>query len=398
GTSISNQAFIDTYDEAPQDWPAEPSDDPDTPDEDDPTDTTIEPGCPEDMVDTQMVLVSNDPDVPSEGRGTLVFDIQARTSGGATIACDLYDPIINVDPLLATLNPSVTFPFDAFAANGNYTGDPVPAYFSTVNQIEFGYLFSGSELDSRVEIDGTWQTILTVRVEYDLTSQEGCFTWDPSSYRVEDLNGCDVTGSLLGSICVTFPVELSSFSASIDGNSVFLEWITESETKNLGFHIYRSESRQGDFNQITDKIIQGAGNSSSKHRYSYRDETADVGQTYYYKLADIDYSGRRTLYGPIEVTLNMPEEFSLEQNYPNPFNPSTTIRFNLTESGPVQLSIFNLNGQRVRTLVSRAMSAGSHAVVWDGTNDAGRLMPSGVYLYKLEMNGKVETRKMEFLK
>ncbi|RMF69991.1 MAG: T9SS C-terminal target domain-containing protein [Calditrichaeota bacterium] len=94
-----------------------------------------------------------------------------------------------------------------------------------------------------------------------------------------------------------------------------------------------------------------------------------------------------------------PLAFELLPNYPNPFNPETTIRYQLPEAGRVTLTIYNLLGQKVRTLVNQNRSSGSYTVVWDGRNDAGKELSSGVYLYKLKV-GKafVATRKMLYLK
>jgi cytoskeletal protein CcmA (bactofilin family) len=90
--------------------------------------------------------------------------------------------------------------------------------------------------------------------------------------------------------------------------------------------------------------------------------------------------------------------YQLEQNYPNPFNPSTKIQFSVLEAGVVQLSVYNLQGQEVRTLVSGQMNPGSHTINWNGRDNAGKIMPNGVYLYKLQVNGYVETRKMTLMK
>ncbi len=94
----------------------------------------------------------------------------------------------------------------------------------------------------------------------------------------------------------------------------------------------------------------------------------------------------------------IPESYALEQNYPNPFNPSTSIKFSVKEAGVVQLSIYNLHGQEVRTLVNGQINAGFHSVNWDGKDARGQLVPSGVYLYKLRVNGFSQTRKMIFMK
>ncbi len=96
---------------------------------------------------------------------------------------------------------------------------------------------------------------------------------------------------------------------------------------------------------------------------------------------------------------NMPADFGLFQNYPNPFNPTTTIRYRLTRPADVQLRIYNIVGQKVRTLINEQRLAGEHTVQWDGRNDHGTNVPSGVYLYKLETSdGQSLTRKMVLLK
>jgi len=90
----------------------------------------------------------------------------------------------------------------------------------------------------------------------------------------------------------------------------------------------------------------------------------------------------------------VPRAFSLAQNYPNPFNPSTTIRYQLEASRVVRLDIFNLLGQRVRTLVDAPQEAGVHSVRWDGRNEAGEAVASGVYVYRLRAGSFVATQTM----
>jgi len=97
-------------------------------------------------------------------------------------------------------------------------------------------------------------------------------------------------------------------------------------------------------------------------------------------------------------TRNAPRDFALYQNYPNPFNPETTIRFQLKKSGPVKLTVYNMLGQKVKTLIDREKPAGNHRIVWDGTNDAGKKLSSGIYYYRLEMDTRHATRKMLLLK
>ena len=90
--------------------------------------------------------------------------------------------------------------------------------------------------------------------------------------------------------------------------------------------------------------------------------------------------------------------FALQQNYPNPFNPSTTLSFSLAKSGQARLAVYNTKGQLIRTLVDSELPGGQHSVVWNGLDDAGRSVSSGVYLYKLEANSASQTRRMLLMK
>jgi hypothetical protein len=96
--------------------------------------------------------------------------------------------------------------------------------------------------------------------------------------------------------------------------------------------------------------------------------------------------------------LDLPADFALAQNYPNPFNPSTVIGFALPTRQNVTLSVYNLLGQKVRTLRDEEMDAGNHEVVWDATNEGGAKVASGVYFYKLTTEDFVDTKKMMLLK
>ncbi|MCI0554105.1 MAG: T9SS type A sorting domain-containing protein, partial [Anaerolineae bacterium] len=94
----------------------------------------------------------------------------------------------------------------------------------------------------------------------------------------------------------------------------------------------------------------------------------------------------------------IPTEYAVTQNYPNPFNPSTTINYQLPENAQVRLTVFNLLGQEVRTLVDRKLLAGYHQIVWDAKDNAGRSVGSGIYMYVLEAGDFTQTQKMVLLK
>ena len=94
----------------------------------------------------------------------------------------------------------------------------------------------------------------------------------------------------------------------------------------------------------------------------------------------------------------LPKVFALEQNYPNPFNPETIIRYALPKAAPVRIAIYNLLGQQVKKLVDKEQLPGFHQVHWDGTNDAGLKLASGLYVYRMEAGQFVKIRKMMMLK
>ena len=94
----------------------------------------------------------------------------------------------------------------------------------------------------------------------------------------------------------------------------------------------------------------------------------------------------------------MPTEFALHQNYPNPFNPITTLRYELPENGLVNITIYDMVGRQVKTLVNQRQDAGYRSVVWDATNDNGKPVSAGIYLYQIQAGGNMQTKKMVLLK
>ncbi|HNX03550.1 MAG TPA: T9SS type A sorting domain-containing protein, partial [Candidatus Cloacimonas sp.] len=85
---------------------------------------------------------------------------------------------------------------------------------------------------------------------------------------------------------------------------------------------------------------------------------------------------------------------SLKGCYPNPFNPETTIRFSVKDKTPVELNIYNILGQKVRTLINKPLEAGEHTVVWNGTDNRDHSVASGIYFYRMKAGNYTETKKM----
>ena len=108
----------------------------------------------------------------------------------------------------------------------------------------------------------------------------------------------------------------------------------------------------------------------------------------------IDYIDR---VNSLDIRLT-PQDFALMQNFPNPFNPTTEISFSLPVAGYVELSVYNMVGQKIRALSSENLNSGYHSVIWDGMNDAGTQAATGMYFYTIRTGNFKNTKKMLFLK
>ncbi|MFH1009582.1 MAG: T9SS type A sorting domain-containing protein [Candidatus Latescibacterota bacterium] len=189
----------------------------------------------------------------------------------------------------------------------------------------------------------------------------------------------------------SLPVTLSSFTAQAGDGEGTLHWVTESETDNLGYHVYRALEENASYECITLQLIPGAGSSPTENTYCFTDVRLTNGVTYWYKIEDVAFDGTREMHGPISLVpqQSLPSEFGLSQNVPNPFNPQTTIAYQLSEAADVRLTVCNAAGQIVQVLTDAAMEAGTHTITWDA-----RGFGSGVYLVRLEAGTFIETRKM----
>jgi hypothetical protein len=100
----------------------------------------------------------------------------------------------------------------------------------------------------------------------------------------------------------------------------------------------------------------------------------------------------------LDEALFIPEVFVLRQNYPNPFNPVTTIQYDLPENSYVNVIIYDMLGRQVKTLLNQTQDAGFKSVIWNATNNYGKPVSAGVYLYQIQAGEFVKTKKMVLLK
>jgi len=191
------------------------------------------------------------------------------------------------------------------------------------------------------------------------------------------------------------PVELAGFSASLQDGHIVLQWRTNSESANMGFEIYRRESGKSEFEKIG--WVAGSGSTATPRLYSFTDPETETGKVYFYRLKQIDYDGKSEWSDEIELSVPVPSTILLEQNYPNPFNPTTTIRYQLPRKTKVVMSVFNVKGRRVDILINETQQPGEHSVTWNGRDQFGSPLPSGIYFLQLRAGNYQQVRRMILL-
>lgn len=185
------------------------------------------------------------------------------------------------------------------------------------------------------------------------------------------------------------PVELSSFSASVNVNNVLLSWSTATETNNSGFNVER-KGVNTDWEEIG--FVPGFGTTTEPRSYSFNDASLNSG-TYTYRLKQIDFDGSFEYSNEVEVEIATPFDYTLSQNYPNPFNPSTRIEFSIPNSEMVTVSVYNSLGEKVADLVNEVLSAGQHSIDFNAQG-----LASGIYIVKMIAGNFTDTRKMSLMK
>ena len=173
-----------------------------------------------------------------------------------------------------------------------------------------------------------------------------------------------------------------------EDGSITIFWETEFEYENLGFNIYRASSQNGPFLQLNQTLIRGNGS------YSFLDTDIKAGVTYYYEVENMSESGYRSRFTLVSIKAPVPEQFELFQNYPNPFNVDTFIRYQIPRDCHVLLTVHNILGRGVRTLVDKNQKPGFYNAYWDGKDNRGRDVGSGIYFYNIYADEFHQTRKL----
>lgn len=191
------------------------------------------------------------------------------------------------------------------------------------------------------------------------------------------------------------PVQLSSFTSSINGRDVRLTWKTESEMNNAGFEVERSVTGLNQW--VKAGYITGKGNSTTPVSYTFEDKKLNSGK-YNYRLKQIDNNGNFEYYELSNVVeVGLPTKFDLSQNYPNPFNPTTKIDFSLPLDAKVSIKLYDITGREVKTLVNDSRTAGYYTVQFNASD-----LSSGTYFYRIMTKSSaadyIMTKKMMLVK
>jgi hypothetical protein len=196
---------------------------------------------------------------------------------------------------------------------------------------------------------------------------------------------------------VIIPVELIGLSIERLQSSVSISWSTSTETNNKGFDIERMiiniNKENGD--QLWERIgfVEGKGSTTELQYYSYIDMNPPGG-IYKYRIKQIDYDGSYKYFELNEsIEIGLPEVFSLQQNYPNPFNPITVISYQPSAFSNVKLTVFDILGGEVTTLVNEEKEPGTYEVKFDASG-----LSSGIYFYRLQAGSFIETKKMVLMR
>jgi hypothetical protein len=232
-------------------------------------------------------------------------------------------------------------------------------------------------------------------------TQNNAFLYTPTD-RARQIHIALMSDPTLRVHVVLPPSALSIESA--DG-SAHLRW--EPSPDNIeGYHVYRSSTVRGDFSRLTKDLLQDT---------LFVDPAPLTGNNVYMvRAVKLEMTASGTYFNPSQGVLDSvlmpatvmeeradssPRRYALMQNYPNPFNASTTIRFSLSDRTEVKISVFNITGQLVTTLLSQEKGPGSHVVVWHGRNEEGMEVGNGVYFYRISTaDGFLRMRAMVLLR
>ena len=188
------------------------------------------------------------------------------------------------------------------------------------------------------------------------------------------------------------PVELSLFQATRLPHGVQLLWRTETETNNLGFYLERT------ILDTTEDVsfVPGHGTTVNPQTYSFVDEL-NISQNISYRLRQVDFDGTVSYSSIVTISATLPEAFELTQPYPNPFNGTTVFTCRLATEANVSVVVYNAQGRLIRQLLHKELPAGEVKLSWNGDDDFGARVSSGLYFIQMRGGGQHLTQRVLLL-
>lgn len=206
------------------------------------------------------------------------------------------------------------------------------------------------------------------------------------------------TAVTLDAATLPLAADLSLFTCRSGDDGIALFWRTASESDNYEWLIERSCFSDGLFQHIA--TINALGGSPTGRSYSYTDSDVLPITIYYYRLGDKNISGQVTWHGPIAALSNGPAwgRMQLMSIRPNPASGNVYINYSLPRAGLVLLSVYDIRGRQVKTLVRDHKQGGEYKLIWTGDDSRGNPLPSSVYFYRLYYEGTRLTKRMVLLR
>ncbi len=273
-----------------------------------------------------------------------------------------------------------------------------PGSGTTHSVVPGGYAFCSNFTNQNTEYDVSslsGNSSVCFRIVFHVGGGYSASGYTRDGFMVDDFELSGETND------AALPVHLISFSANVnhEASGIELNWETAAEINNSHWLVERRDA-SGDYQIIGQ--LEGQGTTTTYTAYTLTDYRVLDGIKYQYRLLDIDYNGQITEHPPLSITYQqssetLAESFLLGQNYPNPFNPRTAIPYRLAKEDRVQLTIFNLHGQEIATLVDRKQGVGEYVVTWDAKRDDGSPVSSGIYLYRLTVGDRQMSKQMIYL-
>lgn len=310
-----------------------------------------------------------------------------------------YIGLYSITQSTVTALDSITFgPQKPDTSIGRYPdGSDTFLFFPNATPGKENKLFVSSSLKNQIVINevmaANTKTIYDPQGQYD--------DW------IELYNKTDSTVSLKGKYLTDDPDATMKWKfpeVSIASHGYLMIWADDDTTDTPGVHANFKLSKDGEFIGVYDDSSRGNGLIDSISFGVQRSDTSygrapDGGNTLYYFPKPSPNKANAIPTSVEEETAIQPDMFHLYQNYPNPFNQGTVITYQLPRISFVKLRVFNMLGQEVKTLVNEQKNAGNYSVRWDGTNDNGTVLSSGIYMYRIDTNtGYTKSAKMLILK